>query len=361
MKVLVVGGGGREHALCWKLRQSPLLTELYCAPGNPGIARDRRLRCRSRRRRSSAWPTSRPSLKIDLTIVGPELPLTLGIADEFRLPRPADLRPAARSPPRSRARRSSPRSSWRGTTSRRRRFEVVHDRGRGARGGEALRLSGGAQGRRPGRRQGRADRHATPRSSKAALDAFFDERRFGASADRVVVEALLDGEEVSFMALCDGERILPLRRRKDYKRIGDGDTGPNTGGMGAPQPVGGPRRRGSRPRSSSACCVRRWPGSPREDRPFVGVLYAGADADRGRSEGARVQRPLRRSRGAGAPAAARGRPAADPRRPARAAPSTTSALVVSPRGRGCLVLASAGYPGSAGQGRADRRPRGGVA
>jgi phosphoribosylamine--glycine ligase len=271
MKVLVVGGGGREHALCWKLRQSPLLTDLYCAPGNPGIA---------------ALATPVPiapeevqrladfaaDLRIDLTVVGPELPLALGLADELAsrgLPVFGPKRLAAEIEgskvfaKQFMARHGIPTAE----------FAVVHD------AAEAL-----AAARRFGppvvlKADGLASGKgvfvvADEAELAAAVAALFGERRFGASADRVVVEACLTGEEVSFLALCDGERVLPLATAKDYKRIGEGEMGPNTGGMGSHSPAGVLS-------SEAAAAVLESvlrpavAGLAAEGRPFTGVLYAG--------------------------------------------------------------------------------------
>ena len=251
MKVLVVGGGGREHALCWKLRQSPLLTELYCAPGNPGIAEVADL-VPIAAEEIHQLADFAGDLGIDLTVVGPELPLTLGIADEFARPRPADLRPRRRPRPRSRASKVFAKEFMARHGIPTAEFAIAHDARRGARRRRSsfgfpvvLKADGLAAGKGV----------LIPRDEAeldAALDTFFDERRFGSSGDRVVVERCLVGEEISFMALSDGERVLPLAASRDYKRLGDGDTGPNTGGMGAHSPAGVLDARSRRRRSSSA-------------------------------------------------------------------------------------------------------------
>jgi phosphoribosylamine--glycine ligase len=271
MRVLVVGGGAREHALCWKLRQSPLLTELYCAPGNPGIAAlaDRVPLAPEEVQRLADFATE---LRIDLTVVGPELPLTLGIADEFAnrgLPifgpsqRAAELEGSKVFAKQFMERHGIPTAP----------FEVVHD-------AAAARAAAGRFGypvvlKADGLAAGKGVLIVQDASELGdALHALFEERQFGASADRVVVEAFLTGEEVSFMALCDGERVLPLATARDYKRIGDGDTGPNTGGMGAHSPAGGL----SAEAAADAVETILRPvvaGLAAEGRPFTGVLYAG--------------------------------------------------------------------------------------
>lgn len=271
MKVLVVGAGAREHALCWKLRQSPELSDLYCAPGNPGIGEiaDVVPLAVDEVQRLADFAAE---LKIDLTVVGPELPLTLGIADELEsrgLPVFGPSRLAAEIEgskvfaKQFMERHGIPTAP----------FTVAHDaeetRSAAAEYGfpVVLKADGLAAGKGVLVVQDAAE-------LEDAVAALFLERRFGGSADRVVVEAFLTGEEVSCMALSDGERILPLATAKDYKRIGEGDRGPNTGGMGAHSPSG------VLAGESAAQVVEgvlrpAVAGLAQEGRPFVGVLYAG--------------------------------------------------------------------------------------
>ena len=271
MKVLVVGGGGREHALCWKLRQSALLGELYCAPGNPGIAQvaDRVPLAAEEVQRLADFAAE---MRMDLTVVGPELPLTLGIADEFANRGLAVFGPSQRAAEiegskvfakQFMARHGIPTAA----------FEIAHDAA--AARAEVRRFGFPVVLKADGLAAGKGVLIVQDEAElEDALRALFEERRFGNSADRVVVEAFLSGDEVSFMALCDGERVLPLATARDYKRIGDGDTGPNTGGMGAHSPSGGLSAEASaevvetvlRPAVA---------GLAAEGRPFVGVLYAG--------------------------------------------------------------------------------------
>ena len=271
MRVLVVGSGGREHALCWKLRQSPLLTELYCAPGNPGITEVADLVPIAPDEIQKLADFAK-EMSIDLTVVGPELPLTLGLADEL------EQRGLAVFGPRQRAaelegskvfakefmsRHGIPTAA----------FQVVHDvneaREAMAKFGYPVVLK--ADGLAAGKGvlivgdQSQAD---------AALKTLFEDRRFGRAADRVVVEECLAGEELSFIALSDGERLLNFATTKDYKRIGEDDTGPNTGGMGAHSPSGVLSAEGA---SAVVETVMRptIAGMAAEGRPFIGVLYAG--------------------------------------------------------------------------------------
>ncbi|HEX4966478.1 MAG TPA: phosphoribosylamine--glycine ligase [Thermoanaerobaculia bacterium] len=271
MKVLVVGGGAREHALCWKLRQSPLLSELYCAPGNPGIAAlaDRVPLAAEEVQRLADFASE---MKIDLTVVGPELPLTLGLADELANRGLAVFGPSQRAAEIEGSKVFSKQFMERhGIPTAP--FEIVHD-------GAAARAAAAKFGypvvlKADGLAAGKGVLIAGDAAEmEAAVHALFEERQFGASAERVVVEAFLPGEEVSFMALCDGEHVLPLATARDYKRIGDGDTGPNTGGMGAHSPSGGLSAEAA---ASVVETILRpaVAGLAAEGRPFVGVLYAG--------------------------------------------------------------------------------------
>ncbi len=271
MKVLVIGSGGREHALCWKLRQSPLLEELYCAPGNPGIARV-----------ADPVPVAADEVHdladfaaeagIDLTVVGPELPLTLGLADEFAsrgLPvfgpqqRAAELEGSKVFAKELMKRHGIPTAD----------FEIVHDAESARRAAErfgfpvVLKADGLAAGKGVVIPEDTAE-------LETHLATFFEDRRFGTAGERLVVEECLTGEEVSFMTLCDGERVLPVATTKDYKRLGDDDRGPNTGGMGAHSPAGvlgggtGAEILDRIVRPTVAAMAE-------ENRAFVGVLYAG--------------------------------------------------------------------------------------
>ncbi len=271
MRVLVVGSGGREHALCWKLRQSPLLKELYCAPGNPGIAEVADLVPIAPDEIQKLTDFAE-EMKIDLTVVGPELPLTLGLADEL------DERDLAVFGPRQRAaelegskvfakefmaRHDIPTAA----------FEVVHDASEAreavARFGYpvVLKADGLAAGKGVLIVGDKED-------ADAALKMLFEDRRFGRAADRVVVEECLVGEELSFIALSDGERLLNFATSKDYKRIGEDDSGPNTGGMGAHSPSGVLSTEDAATVLESVMRPT-IAGMAAEGRPFVGVLYAG--------------------------------------------------------------------------------------
>jgi phosphoribosylamine--glycine ligase len=212
MKVLVVGGGGREHALCWKLSQSPQLTELYCAPGNPGIATVADV-VPIQAEEIHQLASFAADLGIDLTIVGPELPLSLGIVDEFTTRGLAIFGPtkAAAEIEASKvfAKQFMERNGIPTAP-----FAIVHEREEAAAAARkmgfpvVLKADGLAAGKGvliP----------ADEAELETALDTFFAERRFGASGDRVVVEKFIRGEEISFMVLSDGTRVLPLAACRD--------------------------------------------------------------------------------------------------------------------------------------------------
>ncbi len=271
MKVLVVGSGAREHALCWKLRQSPLLTDLYCAPGNPGIGEIADLvpLAVEEVQRLADFAAE---MKIDLTVVGPELPLTLGLADALRERGLAVFGPSRRAAEiegskvfakQFMERHGLPTAP----------FVVVHDiaEAQAARG----RFGWPAVLKADGLAAGKGVIIARDEAEyDAAVREMLEERRFGRAADRVVVETFLEGEEVSLMALCDGERVLPLATVKDYKQVGDGDTGPNTGGMGSHSPAGVLSAE-TAAAIFEAILHTAVTGLAAEGRPFIGVLYAG--------------------------------------------------------------------------------------
>ncbi len=271
MKVLVIGSGGREHALCWKLRQSPLLAELFCAPGNPGIAEVADL-VPIEVENVPQLAEFAGEMKVDLTVVGPELPLTLGLADEFASrglavfgPRrqAAELEGSKVFAKQFMVRHDIPTAPFAVAHDAEEAWNAVLDLGLPV----VLKADGLAAGKGV----------VIPRDEEEleeALAVFFDERRFGDAGGRLVVERFLEGEEVSFIALSDGERVLPLASSKDYKRIGEGDTGPNTGGMGAHSPAGV-----LEPEDATwvldNVMRRTVAGMAEENRPFAGVLYAG--------------------------------------------------------------------------------------
>jgi phosphoribosylamine--glycine ligase len=218
VKVLLVGSGGREHALAWKLSQAPSLEELHAAPGNPGIAALGR--CHPVRAEDGEGLLDlASSLEADLVVVGPEAPLVAGVADELRHLGLAVFGPSAEA-----ARIEGSKS-----------FAKDVMRVAGVPVAEPLSVA------RPPCVI-KADGLAAGKGVFVCRDQHeLDEALHAATAfgDAIVIEELLEGEEVSVFALCDGARALPLPALQDFKRIGDGDQGPNTGGMGSYSPVAG--------------------------------------------------------------------------------------------------------------------------
>ena len=254
MRVLVVGSGGREHALAWKLAQSPTLTELHAAPGNPGIAAV--AECHPIRPEDAEGLLGLArSLDVDLVVIGPELPLVLGLADALRRFGFLVFGPSAAA-----ARIEGSKAFAK---------EIMAAAGVPT----AARL---AIARPPC--VVKADGLAAGKGvyvcrSKAEVDEAMRALQGGAAGD-VVVEELLEGPEVSLFAICDGRSALPLVSAQDFKRAFDGDTGPNTGGMGAYASVSGVG-------ASEAQALVEAVHLPvlaelaRRGAPFVGLLYAG--------------------------------------------------------------------------------------
>ncbi len=230
MKVLVLGSGGREHALVWKLRQSARIAKLYCAPGNGGIAED-----------AECLPVDLKSLdsmvalgmqvQPDLTVVGPELPLTLGVVDEFtRRGWPVF------GPTKAAAQLEASKSFAKEFLQRHRiptAAFAICDSMEEVR--EALVLfHAPVVVKADGLAAGKGVVIAASKEEAASVAAeMFSGKMVGEAGARVVLEECLKGDELSFLVLSDGERVAPLVAAQDHKRVGDGDTGPNTGGMGA--------------------------------------------------------------------------------------------------------------------------------
>jgi len=234
MRVLVVGQGAREHAIAWKLRKSPLVKEIYVAPGNAGIAQV--ADCVNIGVADIIEIADfAEKLKMDLTVVGPELPLTLGIVDEFQkreLPIFGPTRLAAELEgskvfskefmrkydiPTAESTICNSADEAKAALKKTKYPAVI--KVEGLAGGKGVVIA---------------------KSSKEAddyLHLIFDEKKFGNAANRILIEEFLEGEEVSFMVITDGKKFAPIAPAKDYKKAFDGDKGPNTGGMGAHSPA----------------------------------------------------------------------------------------------------------------------------
>jgi phosphoribosylamine--glycine ligase len=230
MRVLVLGSGGREHALVWKLRQSPRVTQLYCASGNGGIADD--AECLSVDLKSVASITALATrLQPDLTVVGPELPLTLGVVDEF-------TRHGWRvfGPTRAAAQLEWSKSFAKEFLQRHRIPTAAYaicdsvDEVRAALNHFHAPVVVKADGLAAGKGVVIAK---TKEEAASAAAEMFSGKMVGDAGSRIVLEEFLEGDELSFLVFSDGDRVAPLVAAQDHKRVGDGDTGPNTGGMGA--------------------------------------------------------------------------------------------------------------------------------
>jgi phosphoribosylamine--glycine ligase len=234
MKILVVGGGGREHALVWKIAQSPLVTTIYCAPGNPGIA-NLAICAHIPADDIEALLDFAKAEQIDLTVVGPEVPLTLGIVDRFQAfgleifgPNQAAARiEGSKSFSKDlMARYAIPTAAYQ--TFGERDQAVAYIRSQGA--PIVVKADGLAAGKG-------VIVATTEEQAIAAVDDIMLDKVFGAAGARVVIEEFMEGEEASFFAFTDGRHILPLASSQDHKRVFDNDQGPNTGGMGAYSPA----------------------------------------------------------------------------------------------------------------------------
>ncbi|MBF0295542.1 MAG: phosphoribosylamine--glycine ligase [Magnetococcales bacterium] len=275
MKVLLIGGGGREHALAWKIARSPLVSRLWCAPGNPGI-----------KALAECVPIGVEEVealthfadehRVDLVVVGPETPLTLGLSDALRARGIAVFGPsrAAAALEGSKvfmkdllARHAIPTAPYR--TFRDAEAARAWIRTQGA--PIVVKTSGLAAGKG-------AIVCATLEEAMEAVERIMVQREFGTAGDEVVVEGFLRGEEASLLAFVDGERVVPLAGAQDHKAIFDGDRGPNTGGMGAysPAPCLTPALTRRAVEEILLPTVR---AMAAEGYPYRGILYAGLMID----------------------------------------------------------------------------------
>ncbi|HCX14832.1 MAG TPA: phosphoribosylamine--glycine ligase [Rhodospirillaceae bacterium] len=277
MRVLVVGSGGREHALCWSLGASPLCKALYCAPGNAGIADA-----------AICVPISADDIdglikfskdeKIDFVVVGPEAPLVAGLVDKLKNAGIKSFGPSAKAAQlegskgfmKDLLQRHNIPTAWY------RRFKdpmtakaFISDKGApivvkadGLAGGKGVILCTSVE-----------DAHT-------AVDTMMAEKAFGDAGNEIVIEEFLEGEEASFFAIVDGECAIPLATAQDHKAVGEGDTGPNTGGMGAysPAPIIDAKMQ---ERIMNEIILPTVSGMALEGYPFTGVLFAGLMINKG--------------------------------------------------------------------------------
>jgi phosphoribosylamine---glycine ligase len=272
MRVLIVGGGGREHCLAWKLAQSPLLEHLYCAPGNAGIARV--AECIDIAADDidtlKDWALKE---KIDLTVVGPEAPLVLGLADSFRQSGLAVFGPGRDGAMLEGSKVWSKRKmkQWGIPTADFTVFDDFDD----ARRHLARFYGGSVVIKAEGLAAGKGVTVASgPAEAEQALYDIMIERAFGDAGNRVIIENCLSGEEVSVLAVSDGKNLVVLPSSQDHKAIGEGDRGRNTGGMGAysPAPVYTPALA---KRTEEEVFRPLLTGFRDEGIEFRGVIYAG--------------------------------------------------------------------------------------
>ncbi len=230
MKVLVIGSGGREHALVWKLRQSPRVSQIYCAPGNGGISGEAECVSADLKNVESLLAVAN-RLKPDLTVVGPELPLQLGVVDEFTRRGWPIFGPAKA------AAQLESSKSFAKQFLQRHRIPTAHYAicSSPAEVKQALsRFSTPLVVKADGLAAGKGVVICKTKDEAGAAAAdMLSGKMVGEAGARVVIEECLQGDELSFLVLSDGERVAPLVAAQDHKRVGDGDTGPNTGGMGA--------------------------------------------------------------------------------------------------------------------------------
>ncbi|ALX92233.1 phosphoribosylamine--glycine ligase [Serratia fonticola] len=273
MNILIIGNGGREHALAWKAAQSPLADKVYVAPGNAGTALESNLT------NVDIAPTDIPALvafakdnAIDLTIVGPEAPLVIGVVDAFKAAglkifgpsqAAAQLEGSKAFTKDFLARHAIPSAAYQNFTEVEPALAYVRSQGAPI----VIKADGLAAGKG-------VIVAMTLQEAEDAIQDMLAGNAFGDAGHRIVIEEFLTGEEASFIVMVDGENVVPMATSQDHKRVGDGDTGPNTGGMGAYSPA---------PVVTDEIHQRVmdqviWPtvrGMAAEGNTYVGFLYAG--------------------------------------------------------------------------------------
>ncbi|CAM7683059.1 MULTISPECIES: phosphoribosylamine--glycine ligase [Citrobacter] len=278
MKVLVIGNGGREHALAWKAAQSPKVETVYVAPGNAGTALEPTLQ------NVAISATDIPALlnfaqseKIDLTIVGPEAPLVMGVVDSFRAAGlkifgptegAAQLEGSKAFTKDFLARHHIPTAEYQNFTDVEPALAYLREKGAPI----VIKADGLAAGKG-------VIVAMTLEEAEAAVQDMLAGNAFGDAGHRIVIEEFLDGEEASFIVMVDGEHVLPMATSQDHKRVGDGDTGLNTGGMGAYSPA--PVVTDDVHQRTMERII--WPtvkGMAAEGNTYTGFLYAGLMIDK---------------------------------------------------------------------------------
>ena len=277
MKVLVIGNGGREHALAWKAAQSPLAEKIFVAPGNPGTASEAKVE------NVTISANDVPALvlfaqqeQIGLTIVGPEAPLVIGVVDAFRqagltifgpTQAAAQLEGSKAFTKDFLARQQIPTAEYQNFTEVEPALAYLREKGAPI----VIKADGLAAGKG-------VIVAMTLKEAEDAVCDMLDGNTFGDAGSRVVIEVFLDGEEASFIVMVDGKNVLPMATSQDHKRVGDADTGPNTGGMGAysPAPVVTPE---IHKRVMERIIYPTVQGMAAEGNVYTGFLYAGLMID----------------------------------------------------------------------------------
>ncbi len=271
MDILVIGSGGREHALCWRLKQSASCGQVHCAPGNPGIAQ--MATCHEVGAEDiDGLVKLAQAIKPDLVVVGPEAPLVAGVADRMRAAGFATFGPGAQAAQLEGskaflkdffARHDIPTAQYKNFTDADAACAYIDAMGAPI----VVKTSGLAAGK------GVTVAMTTDEAKQAARE-MLSGALFGDAGLEIVIEEFLDGEEISYFAICSGRDFVPLGSAQDHKRVGDGDTGPNTGGMGAYSPA-----RLMTPALEQQiierCIKPTLKGMADEGNPFHGVLFAG--------------------------------------------------------------------------------------
>lgn len=268
---MVIGGGGREHALAWKIAQSPLVSTIFVAPGNAGTALDKRMQNVAISDIDELVAFAQDE-NVEITVVGPEAPLSKGVVDKFQAAGLKIFGPTQASAQLESSKDFSkafmykhgvPTAAYETFTD----VQAAHDYIDAQGAPIVVKADGLAAGKGVVVATTLAEAHA-------AVDAMLADNQFGGAGSRVVIEEFLTGEEASFMVMVDGENILPLATSQDHKRALNGDQGPNTGGMGAysPAPCVTPELHAKAMREVITPTVE---GMKKDGMPYTGFLYAG--------------------------------------------------------------------------------------
>ena len=271
MKILVIGSGGREHSLVWSIAASPLCEKIFCAPGNAGVS-DLAECVKIEAKDTKKIIAFCKKRKIDLVIVGPEDPLANGLIDNLESKRIRAFGPvaAAAKLEGSKGFMKDFCKKYKIPTAKYQRFNNTEKAVKGIDNYSfpvVIKTDGLASGKG-------VIIAKTPREASAAIRSMIDKGKFGNAGKEIIIEEFMRGEEASFFVMSDGKNIIPLASAQDHKRIGEGETGPNTGGMGAysPAPII------DEPLTQKILNRIIWPtinGMQKEGSPYVGILYAG--------------------------------------------------------------------------------------